>query len=125
MSTTNDPDGTIPVTTAKEWAANWRDYLKTANPDFITRSFVIPIVDFKNILLYNPDAEAVKAFIGLEFAGDALSAKLMLVPVNGGEEVLYKHLTDEKVGNPPSNVYDLTTACPPTCGPGTGESLDA
>ncbi|MES2267371.1 MAG: hypothetical protein V4520_11450 [Bacteroidota bacterium] len=121
---TTDPDGTIPVATAKEWAANWRDYLVTSTSDFITRSFEIPIVDFQNILLYNPNAESVKAFIGLKEFGDPLSAQLMLVPMVEGEEVHALQLVGGPVGETQSNIYDMTTACPPTCVTSPGDTLD-
>jgi len=123
MSSTNDPDGTIPVTTAKEWAENWRIYLATATTDFVTRSFLIPIIDFQNILLYNPNAESVRAYLGLEDAQDVTSVKLMLVPVNEGEEVHYVSVGSAP-GEPKSNVYDFTTSCPPTCGSGVGDTLE-
>lgn len=108
-----DPDGTIPVPVAKEWAENWRTFLSTSEQEFVTRSFMVPICDFQNILLYNPDAEYVRAYIGLESATDPLSAKLMLVPVTDGSEI---HVIPGTLGDAPkSNVYDLTTSCPPTC----------
>ncbi|MCO5934012.1 hypothetical protein NAF17_00550 [Mucilaginibacter sp. RB4R14] len=119
-----DPDGTIPVATAKEWAANWRDYLLTADSDFITRSFEIPIVDFQNILLYNPTAQSVKAFIGLKDIGAPLTAQLMLVPVVAGQEVHTLQLVGGLVGDVQSNIYDMTTACPPTCSTIVGDTLD-
>ena len=120
-----DPDGTIPVDVAREWAANWRTFISTTNPDFITRSFLIPIVDFQNIVLYNPTAEAVKAFIGLTDPEDATTAKLMLVPVLEGEEKLELPLVGGGLGEIQSNVYDMTTACPPTCGTPVGDTLDS
>jgi hypothetical protein len=122
---TTDPDGTIPVATAREWAANWRTYLSTSGQDFVTRSFLIPIIDFQNILAYNPDAENVKAFIGLTSATDPLTAKLILVPVGENEEVLVLPIYGAGMGEVTSNVYDVTTACPPTCTPvSTGDTLD-
>lgn len=129
MSTENtppqDPDGTIPVDVAREWAANWRTYLSTSNQDFITRSFTLPIIDFKNILLYNPDAESVRAFIGLESATDPLSAKLILVPIVDGKEILVT-LTNNLGDAGTSNVYDLSKACPPQCAITTSDdTLDA
>jgi hypothetical protein len=121
----NDPDGTIPVDVAKAWAQNWRTFIATNNPDFITRSFLIPIIDFQNILLYNPNAEAVKAFIGLENATDPLTAKLMLVPVSNNEEIHIVPLVGGSAGDTQSNVYDLTKACPPECPPSVvGDTLD-
>jgi hypothetical protein len=124
-TSTNDPDGTIPVELAREWADNWRTYLSTSDSEFIARSFLIPIIDFQNIMLYNPDAEAVRAFIGLESATDPLSAKLMLVPVENGQEVLVKAIAGGGLGGSESNVYDFTKACPPDCPVTVGDTLDA
>ena len=123
MSTTNDPDGTIPVSTAKEWAENWRMYLTTATTDFTARSFLIPIIDFQNILLYNPEAESVRAYLGLEDVEDVTSVKLMLVPVTDDEEVHYVSLGGS-MSAPSSNVYDFTTVCPPTCKPTVTGTLE-
>lgn len=121
-----DPDGTIPVAVAKEWAANWRTFISTTSPDFVTRSFLIPIIDFQNILLYNPSAEAVRAFIGLTDPEDATTAKLMLVPVMEEEEILVLPLVGGGLGDTQSNVYDMTTACPPTCvTTPVGDTLDS
>ncbi len=119
-----DPDGTIPVATAKEWAANWRDYLLTADSGFITRSFEIPIVDFQNISLYNPTAQSVKAFIGLKDIGSPLTAQLMLVPVVAGQEAHTLQIVGGPFGDTQSNIYDMTTACPPTCSTIVGDTLD-
>ncbi|MFD0793494.1 hypothetical protein ACFQZX_07680 [Mucilaginibacter litoreus] len=125
---TNDPAGTIPVKDAETMIANWQSFLNSNNPDFIAQSFLTPIISFQNLLKYNPDAESVRIYIGLENAADPLSAKLMFIPVVNGKEV--RTLTaqtgtdtsseeiDEADGdaNPDqSNVYDLTNACPPAC----------
>jgi hypothetical protein len=123
MSTNNlpgsDPEGTIPVATAIELTANWRTYLKTSEEAFHIQSFLIPIINFKNILLYNPDAEGVRAYIGLESATDPKSAKLVLVPVVDGHDV--PHLPgggnniDGTTNSEISNAYDLNPPCPPQC----------
>ncbi|RYU90736.1 hypothetical protein EWM62_08815 [Mucilaginibacter terrigena] len=120
-----DPDGTIPLPVAKEWAENWRTFISTNSPEFITRSFMIPIFDFQNILLYNPTAESVKAFIGLTDPTDATTAQLMLVPIVDGEEVHLLPLVGGGLGDTQSNVYDMTTACPPTCITSPGDTLDS
>lgn len=122
MSLTNypetGPDGTIPVNDAIQLAKNWRDYLTATSPQFVARSFFIPIIDFSNILAFNPDAEGVRAYIGLDDATDPMSAKLILVPVVNGEDVLVVH-PDTTPGNlgdeGQSNTYDLTRMCPPYC----------
>jgi hypothetical protein len=115
---TSGPDGTVPVNDAITWAANWRTYLAASGQAFNVQLFDIPIIDFKNILQYNPDAESVRAYIGLESATDPATAKLLLVPVVDGNDVL--HIDTESNGGlqsgNSSNIYDLTNACPPTCG---------
>ena len=112
------PDGTVPVNSAIQWAQNWRTYLTTSGQAFNIQSFLIPIIDFKNILLNNPDAEGVRAYIGLDSATDPATAKLLLVPVVDGQDVLIVD-TDYTGGllgdGDVSNVYDMTRACPPNC----------
>ncbi len=121
MSTNNlneDPEGTIPVNQAVQLAANWRVYLATSGQAFVAQSFLIPIVNFQNILQYNPDADSVRAYIGLEDPTDPTTAQLLLVPVSGGQDIVSLPQGNGGgggVGNPPSNIYDYTTVCPPTC----------
>ena len=114
---TSGPDGTVPVNDAITWAANWRTYLAASGQAFNVQLFDIPIVDFSNILLHNPDAESVRAYIGLDSATNPATAKLLLVPVVDGQDVL--HIDTLSNGGLPggsiSNVYDLTAACPPNC----------
>lgn len=118
---TSGPEGTIPVNEAIDWAQNWRTYIATSGQVFNVESFEIPIIDFKNILLHNPDAESVRAYIGLEDATDPTTAKLMLVPVVDGHDVVVIPTTGNGgVGDgDQSNVYDVTKPCPPTCAPPT------
>ncbi|WP_179415857.1 hypothetical protein HDF19_06540 [Mucilaginibacter sp. E4BP6] len=120
MSTNNlneDPEGTIPVNDAVQLTANWRTYLATSGQAFVTQSFLIPIIDFKNILEHNANAQSVRAYIGLSDPTDPLSAQLLLVPVSEGQDVVYlpKGHGDSESATLKSNVYDLTTACPPIC----------
>ncbi|MBK0379125.1 hypothetical protein [Mucilaginibacter segetis] len=116
-NSSSGPEGTIPVDYAIQLAENWRNYLVTSQQEFNIKSFSIPIIDFKNILLYNPDAEAVRAYIGLESPNDPKTAKLMLVPVVDGKDILViVPDTDGGVGGDgQSNVYDMTQPCPPEC----------
>jgi hypothetical protein len=124
MSTNNlnaDPEGTIPLNQAVQLAANWRAYLATSGQAFVAQSFLIPIINFQNILQYNPDADSVRAYIGLEDPTDPNTAQLLLVPVSGGVDIVSLPAGNGVgngggVGNPlPSNVYDYTSVCPPTC----------
>jgi hypothetical protein len=110
---THGPAGTIPVEVAIELTANWRKYLTTSNPAFATQSFLLPMVDFQNIVKYNPDAEGVRVYLGLEDATDPTSAKLVLVPVSKGADVV--HLKRGNGDPDGSNVFDLSKACPPIC----------
>ena len=132
MSSNNlndSPEGTIPVDQAIQLTANWRDFLATSGQAFVAQSFLIPIINFQNILLYNPDAESVRAYIGLEDPTDPTTAQLLLVPVSGGQDVVTLPLPlgdgsgDGNVGDPPSNIYDFTTVCPPVCPPPGGSPL--
>jgi hypothetical protein len=111
------PEGTIPVDEAIAMTKNWRDHLETSNDKFLVKSFLVPIIDFKNILKYNPDAEAVRAYIGLEDVNDPMSSKLILVPVVSGKDVIYKSASENPAldSEIDSNIYDLTKACPPVC----------
>jgi hypothetical protein len=112
-----EPEGTIPVDEAIAMTQNWRGYLKESDQKFLAKSYLIPIIDFKNILKYNPDAESVRAYIGLENVNDPMSSKLILVPVAGGKDVIFKSTGDnpELSSETNSNIYDLTTVCPPDC----------
>ncbi len=120
MPTTNDelPEAgrKITVTEAVRLTTNWRTYLDESECDFQTKGFLIPIASIKNLLDTNPDAEGVRAYIGLNDADDAMSGKLVLVPVVDGEDVIF--LPDGN-GDPDeeddSNVYDRIYPCPPYC----------
>ncbi|HTH83279.1 MAG TPA: hypothetical protein VL490_10110 [Mucilaginibacter sp.] len=116
---TSDPEGTIPVAEATRLTANWRAYLQVSKQAFATHAFLLPIIDFKNILQYNPDAEGIRAYIGLDDANDPTSAKMILVPVVNGQDVCYlpkppgASLGDDD--DDTSNTYDVSTTCPPEC----------
>jgi len=112
-----NPDGTIPVKDAIQLAANWRNYLETSGQAFAAHAFLIPIIAFKNILLYNPLAEGVRAYIGLADSADPTTAKLLLVPVVNGDDVPYlvQNGSLSGVNEGLSNVFDLSALCPPFC----------
>jgi hypothetical protein len=111
----NGPEGTIPVEHGIELTANWREYLAASEPDFVARSFFIPIINFVNILKHNPHAEGVRAYIGLADAADPMSAQLVLVPVVNDQDVVYLPSENGEGNNVGSNVWDLTKVCPPIC----------
>jgi hypothetical protein len=122
MPTTNDelPEGgrKITVTEAVRLTTNWRTYLSESECDFQTKAFLIPIASIKNLLATNPEAEGVRAYLGLNDAEDAMSGKLVLVPVVDGEDVIFLPGSN---GDPDeeddSNVYDRSSMCPPVCAP--------
>jgi len=131
MSTNDLPnssdDGTVPVPQAMQMTANWRTYLESSQQVFNVRSYLIPIIDFKNILKNNPDAEAVRAYIGLTDAADPATSQLLLVPIVNGKEIIHLSTGDNGGGDGDdgdSNIYDLTTPCPPQCSITIGTGLD-
>jgi hypothetical protein len=118
------PEGTIPVSEAMKMTSTWRLYLNnnTTDTDFQVRSYLIPIISFQNLLKYNPDAEAVRAYIGLNELEDVSTTELLLVPIVGGKEMPYRQILDGGgLGDPDcdtddcSNIYDLSAPCPPEC----------
>ncbi len=106
----------ITVTEAVRLTTNWRTYLSESDCDFQTKAFLIPIESIRNLLTANPDAEGVRAYLGLNDADDAMSGKLVLVPVVDGEDVIFLPGSN---GDPDaeddSNVYDRSSECPPFC----------
>ncbi|MBD1363253.1 hypothetical protein IDJ77_05455 [Mucilaginibacter sp. ZT4R22] len=127
MSTTptnnDNPDGTIPLETAKAWAANWRSHLSTSEDEFQGRSFFIPTASINTLLANSPNAEGVRAYIGMEDETDPLTAKLVIVSVVNGEEVLT--IPGENGGEDRPGTVDLVTACPPVCPTGGGPTIES
>jgi hypothetical protein len=114
----DSPDGTIPVDEAIQLALNWRTFLDSSAQGFVAESFLIPIIAFQNILLYNPEADGVRAYIGLSDPTDPTTAQLLLVPVSEGQDVIYLPIGTIGYGaGDSSNVYDYTKVCPPICPP--------
>ncbi|AMR33639.1 hypothetical protein A0256_20500 [Mucilaginibacter sp. PAMC 26640] len=110
-------EATIPLANAIAMAANWRTYLAAADPEFVGRSFLIPIASIKHLVDHNEDAESVRAYIGLEDATDLSSAKLIMVAIVDGNEV-------HTLPGGASNVVDLAIVCPPHCPVGGGPTLE-
>src|SRR6218665_4217172 len=109
MSNLTGPEGTIPVPDAEQWAKNWLTFLETSKQPFQTRSFLLPIYDFQNILKYNPTADGVRVYLGLEDATDPTSSKLLLVPTVDGKDVPFlEGNCDGIAAGGQSNVYDLS-----------------
>src|ERR1700753_1786474 len=88
------PEGTIPVSEAMKMTSTWRLYLNknTTDADFHVRSYLIPIISFQNLLKYNPDAEAVRAYIGLNELEDVSTTELLFVPIVNGKEMPYRQI---------------------------------
>ncbi|MES2487223.1 MAG: hypothetical protein V4581_14905 [Bacteroidota bacterium] len=133
MSTKDLPGGssagTIPVEEAAERTQNWRTYLSTSGQDFITRSFYVPILSLDSFIHNNPTAEAMRVYIGLTDPNDPLTSQIFFVPIVDGKEQLFQGTEAQGgVGGPGgSNVYDMSTSCPPECGSGgggPGDTLD-
>lgn len=120
---TNSPDGSIPLATAKAWAANWRTYLASSEQAFVGRSFFIPIVSINTLLTNSPTTEGVRAYIGLEDETDTTTAKLVLVAVVDGEEV--HTIPGENGGEDKNGAVDLAIVCPPYCTGGGGDTLES
>jgi len=118
------PAGTIPVDEAIQLALNWRTYLDSSEQGFVAESFLIPIIDFQNILAYNPEADGVRAYIGLSDPNDPTTAQLMFVPVSGDQDIIYLPIGTIGYGSgDASNIYDFTKVCPPFCPPPGGSPL--
>jgi hypothetical protein len=126
MSTNDLPndssEGTINVDEAIQMAKNWRTYLETSGQAFNVRSWLIPRVSYDNLLKNNPTMEAVRAYIGLNDPEDPMSSQILLVPVVDGHDQLFQGTQNGGVGgnDGDSNVYDMSSACPPNCGGGGG-----
>nr|WP_294941213.1 hypothetical protein [uncultured Mucilaginibacter sp.] len=114
----NDPDGTIPLATGKAWAANWRSHLSTSEDVFQVRSFFVPIASVNTLLTNNPGLEGIRTYMALEDVGDMTTAKMVMVAIVDGEEVLT--LPGEKSG-----AVDMFTPCPPYCPTGGGPTLES
>jgi len=124
MSQSFLPEGSIQVADAEQMIANWRQYVSNPANHFNGHSFYTPIASFANIVQFNPNAEAVRVYIGLETPGDPASAKLIYIPIVNGHQVRRIEMpqgggvgTEVSGGDgSQSNTYDLTTVCPPNCG---------
>lgn len=107
----------IPVAEGVRLTRNWRAYLEESKQEFKTRGFLISIDALRELLATNPEAEGVRAYLGLNDAKDPVSGTLILVPVVNNEDVIYlpegSGLEDDEDD---SNIYDRSTPCPPLCG---------
>jgi hypothetical protein len=116
--TENPTDGTIPLATGKAWAANWRSHLSTSEDVFQVRSFFVPIASINTLLTNNPNLEGIRTYMALEDVGDMTTAKMVMVAIVNGEEVL-------TLPNAKSGTVDMFTPCPPYCPIGGGPTLES
>lgn len=93
------PENAIPLETAQEWAARWRE-----NPANTVKAFLIPREDITQ-LLEESNVGDVRAYVGIDEFG---THKLMIVGVNE----LENDLIDAKAGQ---FIYDFTKPCPSVC----------
>lgn len=108
----------LTVAEAIRLTTNWREYLKSSGQDFQVRGFLLPVESIRALLDTNPEAEGIRAYIGLENVNDPANANLVLVPVVGGEDIIFIPGSAQRGANEDdSNVYDRSSPCPPLCGP--------
>ncbi len=107
---------TVPVQEAARMTRNWRNFISKESQEFKIKGFLIPIEDIKEILQYNPNAEGIRTYLALENENDPSSAKLMIVPVVNGNDVIYRPASSNLTDVKESSVYDFTSPCPSVCG---------
>jgi hypothetical protein len=124
MSNENEKqaDGTIPLATGKAWAANWRSHLSTSEDVFQVRSFFVPIASINTLLTNSPGLEGIRTYMALEDSGDMTTAKMVMVAIVDGEEVL---TLPHEHGKVHSGTVDMFTPCPPYCPTGGGPTLES
>lgn len=93
------PKNAIPLETAQEWAARWRE-----NPENIVKAFLIPREDITELLKADSVGD-VRAYVGIDENG---THKLMLV----GVDELERDLINAEAGK---FIYDFTKPCPSVC----------
>lgn len=120
--TENPTDGTIPLATGKAWAANWRSHLSASEDVFQVRSFFVPIASINTLLTNSPSLEGIRTYMALEDSGDMTTAKMVMVAIVDGEEVL---TLSEENGEVQSGTVDMFTPCPPYCPTGNGPTLES
>lgn len=96
----------IPVDTFNTWVQNWKDHGKTWLDTSTLIAFNMPKVDLTEVLGETPDS--TRFYLGLEAQGSGYKAKMMLVGVKAGQDMI-----DAQKGE---YIYDYSKACPPYCG---------
>ena len=119
MSTENTesvkPINSIPLATAQKWAKRWSKKEGNYNKHHELHAFLIPKVDFIEVLAEGVDA--VRAYIGIDDKG---LEKLMIVgtkydPVT---KIYVDMITvGDGVSEVADDIYDVTQPCPPACDP--------
>lgn len=90
---------TIPLLTAKNWAAKWQ-----SNPTNKIKAFLIPKDDLKQLFEYEGVCD-VRTYFGIN---ENEAQKLMLVGVDASENDLTDYSKNQF-------VYDFALACPDKC----------
>lgn len=105
----------LPVKTFNLWKENWKNHggmwmdstMKvwkgTAHP--ILTAYNMPKIDLSEVL--SEDADSTRFYLGLKALSNGYEAKLMLVGVKAGANMLDTSKNEF--------AYDLTKSCPPYC----------
>lgn len=110
--------GKISVKEGIRLTTNWRQLLTETKQPFQVLGFLIPADSIKQLLANNPDAEGVRAYVGLDDPARPESANLVLVPVVNGDDIIFIPGSNRDEGDEDdSNLYDRATPCPPICAP--------
>ena len=92
-------ENVIPLETAQNWAARWRE-----NPANVVKAFLIPHDDFTQLLAQG-NVDDIRAYVGIDDNG---THKLMLVGVD-------KDGSDLIDAEKQEYIYDFTKPCPNFC----------
>ncbi len=138
----NGEDNKIPLETAIEWTAMWRDKESEYNKYHECNAFLIPLSDLQDLVKemgnQGPDAK-VRGYLGVEQVPSldpdkpAFQEKLILVGTKkcvDGDTVIYQDLidgynpacppgakTEDGNGEGGGGIWDFTNPCPPDCDP--------
>jgi hypothetical protein len=97
----------IPVLTAQQQTADWRDFINPIAGNAIVHSFFIPKEDIDAVYKYAETG--IRVYGALRIANDPTSLHLLVVGVDAnGDDVI------EDGGD--SIIYDTTQPCPNMCG---------
>lgn len=101
-------ENTITLEDAKRFAARWRKEEGTYNAHHELHGFLIPIIDFTEVLSEKPDA--VRAYVGVDDLGEE---KLMMVGTRYNKETdTYEDIITD---GGESAIFDFSRPCPNLC----------